>query len=346
MINKGRFSLFARTQISYSARTLELVQRSTVIDMLGLITLNYKKLSGWEKNPGGFQTADFERLKNSGVTALHPAVGYTTGDIHAASLRDILMWNSFIKEHPAEFLQVDGVHDFERAKAAGRIGIVIGQQNSEHFRMVKDVDRFYGLGQRVSQLTYWGNRIGGGSTDSRDRGLTEYGSAIVERMNAVGMAVDISHCADQTTLEAIETSRRPVLVTHSNCRQLVPNSARCKTDEAIRKMAAKGGVMGVTMVRAFVSAAGPATIDTVLDHIDHIARLVGVEHAGVGSDVDLDGRDLPLRLPRKYDLDGIDYAKKIYDLTEGMVRRGYSSQNIELVLGGNFERALGSIWIS
>jgi membrane dipeptidase len=96
------------------------------------------------------------------------------------------------------------------------------------------------------------------------------------------------------------------------------------------------------MVRGFVHAGGPATIENVLDHIDRVVKLTGVEHAGVGSDVDLDGRDL--HSTRKYDLDGIDYAKKIYDLTEGLVRRNYSSRNIELILGGNFERALSETW--
>ena len=237
--------------------------------------------------------------------------------------------------------------DFERAKTLGKIGILIGQQNSAHFRTVEDVDRFYGLGQRVSQLTYRGNRIGGGSPDREDRGLSEYGAAIVERMNPVGMAVDISHCGDRTTMDAIDTSRKPVLKsTHSNCRALVPGSARCKTDEAIKRMAAKGGVMGVTMVRIFVRAGGPATIENVLDHIDHVVKLAGVEHAGVGSDVDLDGRgDVCGFVPqRKYDVNGIDYARKIYDLTEGLVRRKYSDGDIELIIGRNFERALSEIW--
>lgn len=344
-INKGRFSLFAQGD-AYSARTLDLVRESTVIDMLGLITLNYKKLSSWESDPGRFQKADFLRLKNSGITALHPAVGYTTGDIYAETLKDITGWNLFLAGQPEQFLRIDTVSDFERAKTTGKIGIVIGQQNSVHFRTVEDVDRFYALGQRVSQLTYLGNRIGGGSTGSKDVGLTEYGATIVERMNRVGMAVDISHCADRTSLDAIEASVRPVLITHSNCRKLVPNSTRCKTDETIRQMAAKGGVMGVTMVRGFVSPGGPATIETVLDHVDHIARLVGVEHVGVGSDVDLDGRDWPANTPRKYDLDGIDYSKKIFDLTEGLVRRSYSNESIALILGGNFKRALGSMWIA
>lgn len=346
MINRGRFSVFANSRTEYSARTLELVRRATVIDMLGLLTLDYRKLSAWEADPGRFGRADFQRLRDSGITVFHPAVGYTEGDIYTESLRDITGWNAFIAAHRPQFLRVDGSADFARAKALGRIGILIGQQNSEHFRTVEDVDRFYGLGQRVSQLTYRSNRIGGGSTDPRDRGLSEYGVAILERMNQTGMAVDISHCSDRTSLDAIEGSRRPVLVTHSNCRALVPNSGRCKTDEAIRRMAAKGGVMGVSMVRIFVRPGGRATIENVLDHIDHVTRLAGVEHAGVGSDVDLDGRDVSMHSARRLDLDGIDYAKKIYELTEGLVRRNYSSRNIELILGGNFQRALAETWIA
>ena len=92
--------------------------------------------------------------------------------------------------------------------------------------------------------------------------------------------------------------------------------------------------MGITMVRGFVRAGGPATIEDVLDHIDRVAKLAGVEHVGLGSDVDLDGRDL--HAARKYDLDGINYARKIFDLAEGLVRRKYSSGDIELDSGREF----------
>ena len=344
LVDRGRFALFAHSEMAYSALTLQLIRAATVIDMLGLLTLNFNKLSAWQTNPEAFQLADFQKLKDSGITIFHPAVGYTQGDVYQSSLRDITGWNSFITAHPEDFLRVDTAADVDRAKASGKIGIVIGQQNSEHFRSVEDVNQFYALGQRVSQLTYRHNRIGGGSSDGADFGLSEYGASIIGRMNTVGMAVDISHCSDLTTLDAIETSRKPVLVTHANCRALVPNSPRCKTDEAIRKLAAKGGVMGVTMVRYFVRPEGPATIEDVLDHIDHISQLVGVEHVGIGSDVDLDGRDIHYHSRRKNDLDGFDYQKKIFALTEGLVRRKYSSQDIEAILGGNFERALAAIW--
>ena len=345
-VNRGRFCLFAQNEPAYSALTLDLVRGSTVIDMLGLLTLDFRKLSVWQTEPASFQGADFQKLKDSGITIFHPAVGYTEGDTYSVSLRDLTGWNAFIAAHADNFLRVDRPADLERAKQAGKIGIVMGQQNSSHFRCVADVDYFYNLGQRVSQLTYDRNRIGGGSSDPRDDGLSAYGVEIVERMNGLGMSVDISHCADRTTLDAIEASRKPVLVTHSNCRALVPGSRRCKTDEAIRRLASKGGVVGITMVRGFVRPVGPATIEDVLNHIDHVVKLAGVEHVGVGSDVDLTGRDALRASTRKNDLDGIDYQRKIYDLTEGLLRRNYSRRNIELILGGNFQRALTEIWPS
>jgi membrane dipeptidase len=312
--------------------------------MLGLVTLDWRKLSGWQADPTRFRQADFDKLKASGISIFHPSVGYTEGDVYQSSLRDISGWNHLIAARPDAFLRIDRSADLGKAKAQGKIGIIIGQQNSMHFRTVDDVDGFYALGQRVSQLTYRGNRIGGGSCDATDTGLTDFGAQVVDRMNTLGMAVDISHCSDRTTLDAIEASRKPVLITHANCRSLTPGSLRCKTDEAILRTAAKGGVIGITMVRYFVRLQGSATIEDVLDHIDHVIKLAGIEHVGVGSDVDLEGRDHAVHSARKNDLDGVDYSKKIFDLTEGLLRRNYSRQNIELILGGNFERALSQIW--
>ena len=319
------------------------MRESTVIDMLGLLTLDFKKLDIWRTRPASFRLADFQRLKDSGITVFHPAVGYVEGNIYAQSTADITGWDAFIDAHSEYFIRVCGPADVSRAKAEGKLGIIVGQQNSNHFRTVDDVDAFYQLGQRVSQLTYRNNALGGGSTDPGEQGLTEYGQQVLARMNRLGMAVDISHCGDRTTLDVIEASARPVLVTHSNCRALMPHSARCKTDEAIRKLAGKGGVVGVTMERLFVGTGRSVTIENVLGHIDHIVKLVGVEHVGLGSDVDLDGRDGALAL-KKNDLDGLQYARKVYELTEGLIRRKYSKADIQLILGGNFQRVLGEIW--
>jgi len=343
MIHRGRFRLIAGTQQAYCARTIDLVRQSTVIDMLGLLTLDYRRLLSFAAKPELFTSSEAQRLKDSGVTVLHPAVGHIAGDISAASRRDLNSWNAFLRAHDQFFCRIHTPADLRRIKSTGKIGVILGLQNSSHFETIADVDRYFALGQRVSQLTYHHNRLGGGSTGLRDPGLTPYGSQVVSRMNALGMAIDVSHCGDRTTLDAIAASAAPVLVTHSNCRSLVPSSRRCKPDEAIRKLAARGGVFGVTMIRPFVRSHGPTTIEHVLQHIDHVARLTGVEHVGVGTDVDLDGRDGPRR-PRRSDLDEMDYANKIYELTQGLVRRGYSNHAIALILGGNFQRALQTIW--
>ena len=330
--------MFAASQAQYSTRTIDLVHAATVIDMLGLLTLDYRQLANWQTQPEAFPPREYDLLKRSGVTVIHPAVGFTTGDVRGWSLKDLTRWNHLIAAHSDRFVRVDGPADIERAKASGRVGVILGLQNSSHFESAADVDLFYGMGQRVSQLTYDNNPLGGGSGDPL-RGLSVFGAEVVERMNQVGMAVDVSHCADRTTLDALEISRKPVLVTHSNCRALVPTSRRCKTDEAIRKMAGKGGVLGVTLVRGFVRPNGPATMEDVLRHIDHVIEVAGVEHAGLGTDVDQRGRGV-----RKLDLDGADYSQKIYDVTEGLVRRNHTRADIEAILGGNFQRALGEIW--
>jgi membrane dipeptidase len=241
---------------------------------------------------------------------------------------------------------------------------VISFQNSQHFRRPDDVNTFWGLGQRISQLTYnMNNGLGSGFLERRDGGLSVFGASIVERMNQVGMAVDLSHCADQTTLDAIAASKRPVLFTHANCRGLAPSLPRLKTDEAIRAMAKTGGVMGVSFIRFMVREQEPVTIEHALDHVDYAAKLVGLEHVGVGSDIDMVGNPNPIgggndpRTQANFDryryhedsagkitIAGLDHPKRMFDFTEGLIRRRYSDADIARVLGGNAVRALSAIW--
>ena len=357
MINRGRFRLFAQTTTQYSARAIALVQGATVIDMLSPFSLGS---STWLSRPDTFTPANAQRFKDSGINVFHIGVGLGGADPYLATLRFLAQWNGFIATHDQHLMRVDSAADLERVKASGKIGVLLGLQNSEHFRTPADVDAFHAVGQRVSQLTYNSrNLIGNGATERRDDGLSDFGVSIVERMNRVGMAVDTSHCGDRTTLDAFEASSQPVLITHSNCRALAPGHPRCKTDEAIQKMAAKGGVMGITSVRMFVKNDEPTTIEHLLDHFDHVKKLVGVEHLGVGSDIDLDGYDdmLPAENQRlrasykgtygfrdKIDIDGVDHPKRMFDLTEGLIRRKYTDREIELVLGENFKRVLTKIW--
>jgi membrane dipeptidase len=357
MINQGRYRLFAGSKEEYSARAVELVGRSVVIDMLSPFKLGS---TTWFTNPDSFMQPDFQRFKDSGINAFHIAVGVGGTEAYLNTLRFIASWDSFLANHDRWLMRVDSASDLDRLKSSGKVGVILGVQNSEHFRSPADVDYFHSLGQRVSQLTYNArNLIGNGSTERRDEGISDFGAAIIERMNKVGMAVDVSHCGDRTTLDAFELSKRPVLITHSNCRALVPGHPRCKTDEAIKKMAASGGVMGITGVRMFVKNDEPTTVEHFLDHFDHVKKLVGVEHLGVGSDIDLDGYDdMPAEenkrlraaykgsygFREKIDIEGVDHPKRVFDLTEGLIRRKYTDHEIEMVLGGNFKRVLAEIW--
>lgn len=360
MLNRGRFSIFAGSAADYSARTIELVGRSLVIDMLSPLTLNDEKQDRWLSGPQGMTAEELEEFYSSGINIFHIATGVGGIDAYQNVLRFVARWNAFLADYDRHFLRVDSVGDLERVKESGKIGVIIGLQNSAHFRRAEDVDLFHRLGQRVSQLTYnRRNLIGNGSTERTDGGLSDLGVAVVARMNEVGMAVDVSHCGDQTTLDAFEVSKKPVLITHSNARALVPGHPRCKTDEAIRSMARTGGVMGITGVRMFVRGREPTTIEHFLDHFGHVTKLIGVEHLGIGSDIDLHGYDdMPseqneqLRsgykdsygFREKIDIEGIDHPKRVFDLTEGLVRRGYSDDAIEGILGGNFKRVLSEIW--
>ncbi|HZB44030.1 MAG TPA: membrane dipeptidase, partial [Pyrinomonadaceae bacterium] len=260
MFNRGRYRLFAHPTAEYSARATDLVKRSTVIDMLSVLTLDFGKQAKWFADPESFTAADLQPYKDSGINVIHPAVGLGGPQAYEGALRFFASWNGFIANHDEQFMRVDSRADLERVKRSGKVGILLGLQNSDHFRSVDDVDFFRGLGQRASQLTYNArNLIGNGSTERRDDGISDFGAAVIERMNKVGMAIDVSHCGDRTTLDAFDLSKKPVLITHSNCRALVAGHPRDKTDEAIRKVGVSGGVMGITGVRMFVKADEPTT---------------------------------------------------------------------------------------
>ena len=357
--NVGRYRVFAQGP-EYSARTIRLMQESLVIDMLSPLTLNWPLQRKWSVNAETFTDADFQRYRESGINVFHVAFGMGGIDAFNTVLQHIATQNSFIAGQDERFMRIDSAADFERARTSGKIGFLIGVQNSSHFRRPDDVDTFHALGQRVSQLTYNSrNMIGNGATERRDDGLSDFGVAIVQRMNEVGMAVDTSHCGDRTTIDACEVSKKPVLITHSNVRNLVNGHPRTKPDEAILAMARTGGVMGITGVRNFVHHTEPTTIEHYIDHFDYVKKLIGVEHLGIGSDIDLDGYDdMPpedyaqlkagykdsYAFREKIDIEGIDHPKRMFDVTEGLIRRGYDDREIVGILGGNFARVLGEIW--
>jgi membrane dipeptidase len=358
--NRGRYQLFADSPTQYSNRAIELVGRSTVIDMLGLLKVGP---SPWLRNPDTFTLTDWQRFKDSGISVFHPSVGYEGTGAFDFRVRLDASWNSLIANHDRWLMRVDSADDLQRIKGSGKIGVLLGAQDAAHFRSPADVDLFYSLGERVCGLTYnTRNLIGNGAFERRDDGISDFGIAIIARMNAVGMAVDVSHCGDRTTLEAFELSKPPVLITHANCRALTPGHPRCKTDEAIMRLGGAGSVIGITHARNFTTTDEPTTIEDVLNHFDHVRTLIGPEHLGVGSDQDLDGadslppearaqaaaqrakRDPRYRFRDRMNIDGLDHPRRMFDLTEGLIRRKYSDRDIEGILGGNFKRVLAQIW--
>ena len=359
MFNLGRFRLFGGQGPEYSARCLTLMQESVVVDMLSVLTIG-AKWQEWARAPETFTEADFKRYRDSGIQVFHHAFGSGGPTAYENGINYFGSVNALIAGTDQYFMRIDSAADFARVKSSGKVGILPGLQNAEHFRRPSDVPFFFGLGERVAQLTYNSrNLIGNGSTERRDEGISDFGVSIIEQMNKTGMAVDVSHCGDRTTLDAFELSKMPVLITHSNCRALIPGHPRCKTDEAIRAVGKAGSVMGITGVRNFVKNAEPTTIEDVINHFDHVRKLIGPEHVGVGSDMDLDGYDdLPAEAQKqlrasykdtysfraKIDIEGLDHPKRMFDLTEGLIRRKYSDAEIRGVLGGNFVRVLTQIW--
>jgi membrane dipeptidase len=356
MINMRRYTVFAATPRKYSARAVNIIERALVIDMLAPLKLDFKP----EAYAQPLTEQQALMFRESGITAFHHAFGIDGPRVYEDALRFLAGWQGFAGRNADVFSLVGRPDDLDRAKKQRKIAVIMGIQNAAHFRQVEDVKSFYQLGLRCCQLTYnRQNLIGSGSTDRIDGGVSDFGAEIIKAMNQVGMLVDVSHCGDKTTLDAIDISSGPIAVTHSNCRAL-NNHPRLKTDEAIRKLAAKGGVMGITGVRNFVRDREPTTVEHIVDHIDHVVKLVGIDHVGVGSDADLNGYDdmPPDQLQKlrgsyksnyafrdKLDTDGYDHPQKIYDLTEALIRRGYSDDNITAVLGGNFRRLLGGIWV-
>jgi membrane dipeptidase len=327
----------------YSSRAIDLVQQSNVIDMLSLPTLDWSLLDRWHQSQDSFVAADFQKLRGSGVDIFHPAVAFESVSRSPDHSYNVARgwfekWNRFIAWHPDYFLRIETSGDLQRARQENKIGIILGMQDANHLRAAGDVDEFYRMGQRLTQLTYNSeNSLGDGCKVSRDKGLTEFGGRIVGRMNSIGMAIDISHCGQRTSMDVIAASKKPVLITHSNCRALAPGVVRCKADEVIQGAARTGGVLGITSVRQFVRSEGNATVDDVLDHFDHAVKLVGIEHVGLGSDFDLDAHPT-------YDIPGLNCPTRVYRLVQGLVQRGYTDDHVALILGGNFQRALGEIW--
>ena len=311
-----------------------------------------------------------EPLLEGGVTAANITVTHMHWDL-GKTITELGRWHKRLARPDSKWRLIKTVDDIRKAKQEGRAGLIMGWQNSLPFE--GEVDRaaaFHALGMRVIQLTYnEANLAGDGCLEERNGGLTRFGKALVTELNNVGIAIDLSHCGVRTTFEAAEMSSKPVLATHANAKA-VDDQVRNKSDEALRAVAATGGVIGAS-IHGFMNWDGnpdnPPTLANFVRHIQHIAEVVGVEHIGIGTDFSVVQDEQTVRSILElskgaYPETGGKYAEafgndsasrypsetptpsRFQSILEALEKGGFNPSEIEAIAGGNFMRAFGQIW--
>jgi membrane dipeptidase len=249
---------------------------------------------------------------------------------------------------------------------SGKVSLALGMENGTPINgKLENLQHFYQRGIRYITLSHSeSNHIADSSYDLRRRwnGLSPFGKELVVAMNNIGMMIDISHVSDDAFYQAVEISKVPVIASHSSLRSYTPGFERNMDDDMIKALAKNGGVVQINFGSSFVTMmanqygalrkaaakqAGVAdddafelafrkkhpypfaTLDTVLDHIDHVVKLVGIDYVGIGSDYDGVGDSLPV---------GLKDVASYPNLINGLLQRGYSHADIEKILSGNFLR--------
>jgi membrane dipeptidase len=319
-------------------------QSAIVID--GLI------ISDWSRDV-------FEQMRKGGLTAANCTCSVWEG--FGDTMANIARWKRQIEENRDILMQVHAAADIRRAKEEKKVGIILGwqntyaiEQNLDHLHLFRD------LGVRIMQLTYnTQNLVGSGCFESRDSGLSDYGRDVIDRMNALGILVDLSHVGEQTSRDAIEHSKKPVAYTHCFPAALQAHP-RNKSDEMLKLIASKGGFVGVVAYTPFMPKGDASTVEDVLDGLEHVLGVVGEDNVGIGTDFTQGhgaaffnylrsdkgtGRALyPHMDTRPDNPKGLDGPKDYANLTEAMMKREWSENRIRKVIGENWLRFLGEVW--
>ena len=274
--------------------------------------------------------------------------------------------------YPGAFLATRG-SEIATAHRDGKTAVFFQFQGCEPIEEdLGRIDVFYELGLRVLQITHhYDNPSGGGALEATPRGLTRFGTSVVERMNALGIIPDVSHASDLTALDTAKTSRSPVILSHGAARAIVPN-ARCAPDEVIRAIANTGGVMGVFMMTFWLTNDATPTVDHVVAQIRHIARVGGIDAVGIANDYPLTGeaslvavgndnaKGMPNYMPwwetmRRRGIAGFDRTPthvvvpelnaitRMFTLHSALEKARFPASDIEKIMGGNWVRVLSTL---
>ena len=324
----------------------DLYQESVVIDGLNV--------SNWHS------PAVYESLHDGNVTAINATIA--VWEHYTETMDNIKEWLRRFRERADTVSQVTTVQDILDAKATGRTGVIFGWQNATPIE--NDLDRlelFHRLGVRVIQVTYnERNLLGNGCWERNDEGLSNFGVDAVKEMNRLGILIDLSHVGDRTTLDTIELSEAPVACTHANARSFVDNR-RNKTDDALKLLAEKGGVVGATAWPPFLRKGWESTLADFGDAIEDMVERVGVDHVGIGTDYTQDQTsewfDVLMSqqgtkfLPRRLEYpdvpahpEGLETPDKMSNIATELLGRGFSDEDVSKILGGNWLRLLRQVW--
>jgi membrane dipeptidase len=290
---------------------------------------------------------------------------------HANAVEALEAWRAAMSRPDSRLLPVLKGVDLQRAKAERKLGVVLASQDAQildaasysvNDRNLEILEQFHTQGLRVLQLTHnERNALGDSYREPGNAGLSVLGLRVVERMNELGMLVDLSHCGDRTTSEAIAHSKKPCAITHAGCRAVYA-TGRNKPDEQLKALADKGGVFGVFNMSVWLTDKPTVSLDDLLAHVDHAVKVAGVEHVGFGGDgmvVRTSGgndekslagfarfvernKGLPgsERKPKHLHVLELNGPDRMLRLAEGLERRGYKPDDIEKLIGGNFARLL------
>lgn len=322
-----------------------------------------------------FGRAFFEDMRQGGYTAaiITLAMPFYSPDRVWQTLHEVAEWQKWFTSNSDLIMSVRRASDIAEAKRRGLVGIIFGMQDGGPYSGDLELLRVYReLGLRVSSLCYnQRNLLAEGCTEPSNAGLSRLGHRAIEMLNELNILLDLSHMGYRSAFEAVEISKRPVALTHSNALNLCDNP-RNVPDELLEAVAKSGGVIGVSPLPMLLSVKREnpnRNIELLLDHIDYVVRLVGIDHVGFGSDFykftfqdavahnvagtflgrlnrepvkseeDIDPDTLELLHP-----EGIGGVTEVPNVTAGLMRRGYAPDAIRKILGINFSRLFAATW--
>jgi membrane dipeptidase len=297
--------------------------------------------------------ASLKRYHDSGVDFVSLTVATDFNGI-PDTLRQIAKERTYIQQHPDQFAFCETVDDIRRAKTAGKLGLNFHFQGTNAFGgNLEMVETYYKLGVRHALLAYnQKNAVGDGCHERTDAGLSRYGIKLIEEMNRVGMLVDLTHTGYRTTMDAVAVCKGPLIFSHSNPRALYEHERNIRDDQ-ILACAKSGGVVGINGIGVFM-AENDASTELLLRQIDYLVQLVGADHVGIGLDwvydlpslIAITARSLETYPVKGYERTDMKIAQpeQLPELTDLMLKRGYSEGDIEKILGGNWLRVAGEVW--